>query len=169
MYQRGEYQTTIAAELGVSRQTVAMDLVLLERRWREANIESVNDYKLRELAKIDQLEKEYRDAWEKSGGVHKKETTIETTGENSALTEKTESEDLVGNPAFLRGIEWCVEKRIQILGIAAPVKSEIKIENDYSKLSQSELEAKALSLIGQSGVGGGYTGVREETATNEVA
>ena len=169
MYQRGEYQTTIAAELGVSRQTIAMDLVLLERRWREANIESITEAKTKDLAKIDQLEKEYRDAWEKSSGIHKKETSIETTGEVSSLTEKVESEELVGNPAFLRGIEWCIEQRKQILGYAAPVKSEINVTTDLSKLSEEELKAKARSLIGQSGVGGSSEGTGTPGTVNGVA
>lgn len=169
LYITGMYQTDIAKQLGVSRQQIAYDLILLERRWRESNLESVNDYKLKELAKIDQLEKEYRDAWEKSSGIHKKETTIETTGENSSLTEKVESQELVGDPAFLRGIEWCVDARTKILGIAAPVKSEINVTTDLTKLSEAELKAKARGLLDQSGVSGSGSGTGTPGTINEVA
>ena len=64
LYLTGVTQTDIAARLGVSQQQISYDLKALQKRWLAASLAHVDDAKARELAKIDQLEREYWKAWE---------------------------------------------------------------------------------------------------------
>jgi DNA-binding Lrp family transcriptional regulator len=135
LYLKGELQGDIAESLGLSQSTVSRALKSLQEDWRASALIDINEAKARELAKIDALEMEYWSAWKRSQEDAESETTkMQGTppkqGDANPAPAKLETqkkrEGQSGNPAFLRGIEWCINKRCEILGVNAPVKSEVE-------------------------------------------
>jgi len=132
MYLRGDLQADIAAELKLSQSTVSNDLATLQNEWRQSSLIDINDRKAYELARVDDLEREYWSAWKRSQEdaeiriVVKKGVDVEKEGKTKSRitpikdTKRTEGQS--GNPAFLRGIEWCINKRCELLGLDAPKK-----------------------------------------------
>jgi transcriptional regulator with XRE-family HTH domain len=128
MYLQGETQADIAASVGLSQPTVSRILQSLQAEWRDAAIIDISEAKARELAKIDTLELEYWTAWKRSQEDAESEITKLQGGSTDApskLEKQTRREGQSGNPAFLAGIQWCINKRCEILGVNAPIKQEI--------------------------------------------
>lgn len=132
LYLKGRIQADIAQEIGVSQQTISNDLKALHREWLDSALVDFNEAKAQELAKIDRLEREYWQAWERS--CEDAETVTEKArasrgAEKPDSVEKTkQAKGQAGDPRFLAGIQWCIERRCKILGIDAPNK--IGFEND---------------------------------------
>jgi hypothetical protein len=90
-----------------------------------------------ELEKINVLELEYWNVWEKSKADRKKKsikkkTTVASksiTDRKLPVEETTEYNDTemvnMGDPRYLTGIQWCIEQRCKLLGIGAPTKVEM--------------------------------------------
>lgn len=123
MYLKGATQMAIAAELGISQATVSNDLKHIQAEWQAANIADIDRRKREELAKIDALELEYWDAWARSCENAEVETTkmVGSSPEKPDRAEKTKRvEGQAGDPRFLAGVQWCIERRCKLLGIDAP-------------------------------------------------
>jgi len=122
LYLKGWFQADIAKEFGVTQQQISHDLKVIYRLWRQSSIRDFDEIKQRELIKIDNLEKEYWNAWEKSKEDYEK---TRKKYQDKQLKE-LQKEDMVlsGDPRFLSGVQWCINKRCEILGINAPVKTE---------------------------------------------
>ena len=122
-YIRGETQAVIAADIGVSQRTISSDIKEIMKRWRKDTAFDLDDMKNRELVKINNLEMTYWEAWQQS--CEDAETlTARTTPRGAEKTKQLKGQS--GNPSFLSGVQWCINKRCEILGINAPVKSEVK-------------------------------------------
>jgi hypothetical protein len=127
LYLRGLTQMEIAQRLNVSRQQIGYDLKLLQQRWQESALADFNAKKAAELAKMDELERTYWEAWERSCQF-REVTTQERTqgGEGQAgdgrLKAGVRKEQRDGNAEFLKGIERCIEMRCKIIGAFAAVK-----------------------------------------------
>ncbi len=127
---QGYTQTQIAEQLSLSRQQIGYDIKTLEKRWQETANEAVEVHKAREVAKMDNLERTYWDAWWQSLG----ETIVTTTtDESGGLNKKGEPadpkqkktvrvEDLNGDPRYLQGALDCSKARREILGLNAPTE-----------------------------------------------
>ncbi len=141
MYLRGVYQSEIASRLGVDQATISRDLSQLRKEWLDRSINHIDQRKAIELAKIDRLELEYWNAWDRSKenaevevteqiGSRKKpkkegeEGDFAITPERLKKYKKTEGQS--GNPAFLAGVGWCIDKRCEILGLDAPKNIDVK-------------------------------------------
>ena len=130
LYLKGMYQTDIAEKLGLSQPTVSRDIQVLIDEWKVERVYDINEAKARELAKVDNLELEYWDAWRRSQENAEKQTVKQkgaiVDGKKKVVpiegTKITEGQ--VGDPRFLTGIQWCIERRCLILGVDAPKKSE---------------------------------------------
>jgi predicted transcriptional regulator len=150
MYIRGKTQYEIASELGISQSQVNYDLKAIQAQWRESTTMNLDEAKAKELARLDELEREFWAAWEASKGER---TQARQEKNNSGATVKASmmKEQRDGNPAFLNGVLSCIDRRCKLLGLDAPTKSEltgkdggpIRTENtqkpDLSKLSLDEL------------------------------
>jgi len=133
MYLQGMLQAEIAEELGVSQSTVSRDLSYIQKQWQQERINNVDERKRIELAKIDNLELEYWEAWkhslenaevqtvEKQGIIHDKDGKII----GSRVKQIDRQEGQAGDPRFLQGIQWCIEKRCELLGLDAPKKTDL--------------------------------------------
>ena len=132
LYLKGWLQAEIAEELHLSQPTVSNDLKAIQKEWLKSTLQDFDKLKARELAKIDNLELVYWEAWERSKD-NKKSKTIklnprrgQTRATNENITEiKTKDEDLIGDPRFLSGVQWCIDRRCKLLGIDAPEKHEL--------------------------------------------
>jgi len=132
-YLRGDTQNTIAISLEVDQATVSRDLTALRKAWMQSALVDINEAKARELAKVDNLELTYWAAWERSlenaevqtvekqGVIHDKDGKV--VGSRVKQTDRQEGQS--GNPAFLKGVEWCINKRCELLGLDAPKKQDI--------------------------------------------
>src|SRR3990172_1391135 len=103
MYLRGETQQAIAEHLNgkyyladpLSRQQIAYDLKAIQGRWLKSSLINFTAARARELAKIDNLERTYWDAWERSKLSARKRVKKDTPkGDVLELT----TELRVGNP-----------------------------------------------------------------------
>jgi len=131
MYLRGWSQAEIAEELKLSVPTISRDLAKLQDAWVKSSLVDYDKAKGKELAKIDQLECEYWDAWLQSREDKETETqkaiAVGKTKEDMLPFRKEATkreEGQTGDPRFLTGVQWCINKRCEILGLDAPVKSD---------------------------------------------
>jgi hypothetical protein len=127
LYLRGLTQLEIAQRLNVSRQQIGYDLKVLQRRWQESALADFNAKKAAELAKMDELERTFWEAWERSCQAREVTTQERTQGgegqaEEARLKAGVRKEQRDGNPEFLRGVERCIEMRCKITGAFAALK-----------------------------------------------
>lgn len=129
MYLRGKTQADIADALGVTQQQISYDLKAIQQQWREDTTIDLDEAKQRELARIDLLEREYWDAWERSCDEFKVKT-IRAKGANAedaknSAEQTMRTEPRNGDPRFLAGVQWCISERSKLLGIYAPTRQEV--------------------------------------------
>lgn len=126
LYLHGKTQWEIAAEFGVNQSVISRDLKALLSEWLKASLVDIDELKARELMKIDHLELEYITAWDRSKG-RKEITSTERTDAGNVQKGKAiiKHEERDGNPAFLQGIQWCIDKRCKLLGLDAPTQAKM--------------------------------------------
>lgn len=156
MYLKGETQHDIAAYLeerrdyNYNRSKVANDIQRLRETWEQSALMDFHRRRAQELAKIDLLEQEYWEAWEESREPYQERTVEgepaaneELNGHPGALdvdeVSYTRKEPKSGNPQFLRGIQWCINKRCELLGLDAPDRT-MTMEVDFNELTDEQLE-----------------------------
>jgi len=119
-YLQGWLQVDIADELGIDQSTVSRDLKAIQATWLKSTLIDFSKVKAREIAKIDRLEREYWQAWQES-----KEEKVTTATEETASKDgkrgkaQIRREERSGDPRYLAGVQWCIEKRCKILGLDA--------------------------------------------------
>lgn len=145
MYLQGWTQAEIADHLNkdperdytLTQQMISYDLLRLQKAWRDSALVDIDEVKANELAKVDRLEREYWRGWERScedaetvtqktRGVVKKYRNDDGVfvSERPAEVDKT-SKGQAGDPRFLNGVEWCIERRCKIFGVDAPTRREL--------------------------------------------
>ena len=123
LYLQGITQAEIGQGIGVSQQQISYDLKVLRKRWLQSSIVNIDEAKARELARVDHLEREYWEAWEKSKNPHKTTASKKVNGEQ---VEKTiQGETGTGDPRYLSGVQWCINKRCEVLGLDAPSRTDV--------------------------------------------
>jgi len=137
LYAKGQSQAAIAEKLGLSRQQISFDLKKIQQRWRDASLRDFDERKAEELAKIDHLEREYWSAWADSKGTHKVTSVKSKRGPRTIREISVHSEDQVGDPRFLQGVERCIEQRCKIFGVYAPLKIDVR---EVDEMLANEIE-----------------------------
>jgi hypothetical protein len=131
LYLQGWLQADIAGFLGISQSTVSNDLKALQAEWLRSALLDFDEAKAREIAKIDRLEREYWAAWERSREdaetVRQEGSRKGEGGEGLPPVDKVVKtrKGQAGDPRFLQGVQWCIDKRCKILGVDAPQKIEV--------------------------------------------
>lgn len=138
----------------LSQRMISYDLKKLQEAWRASALIDIDEAKARALAKVDRLEREYWTAWERS----RKDSVIITQagkkpaeGEMSApdrVTRITKPQE--GNPRFLAGVQWCIERRCKIIGVDEPTRVDALLGSiDLSQLTDAQINrlAEGESLI----------------------
>ena len=122
-YCQGVRQCDIAVKLGVDPSQIAYDLRILMGRWQKASTAKIDQWKATELERINNLEREYWDAWQASIESGVKVSKERKVG-NEVVTVKQEVTKASGDPRFLSGVQWCIERRCKLLGLDEPDKHE---------------------------------------------
>lgn len=126
LYLEGKLQADIAEVVGISQSTVSNDLRAIQREWLESSLVDFNEAKAREIAKIDKLEREYWAAWRRSCEDAEIETSKSAVAGDKKRAEATKTtKGQSGDPRFLSGVQWCIERRCKLLGIDAPQRHEL--------------------------------------------
>jgi predicted transcriptional regulator len=164
LYLSGKSQAHIASELGLTQQMVSYDLSELRRSWTDRAVNALEAARAEELAKIDNLEREYWDAWQssKKEGV---ETSVENTTGDKAITkagQRKKGRD--GNPAFLQGVQWCIDRRCKLQGLDEIRETDMTIRWDMMSDDELAARAKSLGLVTPLLLGEGTSGVDRPTA-----
>ncbi|MGG6266214.1 hypothetical protein ACQ4M3_05165 [Leptolyngbya sp. AN03gr2] len=122
-YLMGETQTAIAADLGVTQQTISDDLKLIRKRWRKSAIRDFDEAIALELAKIDLVESELWQQWERSKKPRRTKRDEEGTGDRGASVKTVTIESSgLGDPRYLEGVMKCIDRRCRLLGLDAELK-----------------------------------------------
>lgn len=130
MYLQGQGYGAIAAQLNLGIDTVRKDLQAIQRQWLESANIDFDQMRAEQLAKIDAVESEMWQAWEKSKTAVKRTTTRQVEGGDGAkgrLEAGIITYEREGNIAFLNGILGCIEQRCKLLGLNAPDPSSINM------------------------------------------
>lgn len=122
MYLSGRTQSDIGNTLGLTQQTISNDLKALQKRWVESSLRDFDDLRAEQLAKIDKIEAHYWAAWDRSRTERKRNKVGRKTGDTNTDSVETATEGRDGNPAFLMGVERCIDRRCKLLGLDAPTK-----------------------------------------------
>lgn len=135
MYLSGRTQADIGNILGLTQQTISNDLKALQQRWLESSVRDFDELRAEQLAKIDRLEAEYWAAWDRSKRPKtrkgkKSKTTSGPLGDSDESSVVVEERD--GNPAWLAGVDKCIERRCKLLGLDAPTKADLNINQTFA-------------------------------------
>jgi len=140
LYLQGKIQAEIAVELKLSQSTISRELKLLQGEWKQERVYDINEAKARELAKLDNLELEYWEAWKRS--QKNSITNIDSTGP-LGRTKTMKDENQFGDSRFLDGVMDCIKQRCAILGVEAPKKissdPQANINIDWDELSPDQI------------------------------
>lgn len=119
LYLKGWGQVAIAGQLGVRQSTVCDDLKQLCKAWRQSSIRDFDAMRDIELEKLNQVEREAWDGFERSKQPHQSATT---DGQAGAQKARRTVRNQYGDPRYLSVILDCIQARRELLGIDAPVK-----------------------------------------------
>jgi hypothetical protein len=129
MYLQGLGQWEIGRRLEVTQQCIAKDVLALEKEWLASALVDIDTAKAKELARIDRLERVAWRAWRRSCRRKERATTRmerkldEDAHQAKAITSKaTEARD--GDPGYLKCVEWCINKRCELLKLNPPQRLE---------------------------------------------
>lgn len=136
----------------VSHITVRADIKNMLKDFRRERNDMIEYNLTIELEKINVLELEYWQGWEKSktDKWHKSIKRRESSGNKSNIyTEQSKTEMVnMGDPRYLEGVQWCIATRCKLLGIEAPKRVDVttageKIEfKGFNFLPYTKLERK---------------------------
>lgn len=122
----------------LSRQMISRDIERIRQMWREKATEAYDDRKMRELEKVERVEREAWTAFErsqqeetyKSSTRHELEVGQDEGGKalsDGRTTKTVAMRSQTGDPRFLDIVMRCIEKRCEILGLDAPKKVEADV------------------------------------------
>ena len=126
LYLRGRNQQEIADELGFTRKTVWDDIKEIRKEWQTQRLDDTEALINRELARLDHLEAEAFDAWERSKQDAEQETVTDDPEKGQITKHVTTGQ--TGDPQYLAIILKCCERRCRLLGLDAPAKTESKVD-----------------------------------------
>src|SRR5215470_6362585 len=120
MYLQGMKQWEIGRQLNVTQQCIAKDIQALEKEWLASAVVDIDAAKAKELARIDRLERVAWRAWQRSCKRKERASTrLEKKADEDARQGKTvtskHTELRDGNPEYLKRVEWCINKRCELL------------------------------------------------------
>lgn len=122
LYSEGKRQFEIADELGVSDVTVSTDLEFVFNEWKILAARKIDVMKSEKLIEINNLKRWCWDSFKRSIEERKKTMTKVKTGEKGqsdvkGIEQSNMKEESLGDPRYLAGVQWCIEKEIELLAI----------------------------------------------------
>ena len=120
-YLRGQTQWEIARAFEVTQKTISLDLKAIQAEWLAQAVLDRGEWTARELARIDEVERQAWNAWTKS--QENTEILRDKRRGDKSETEKV-SKGQAGDPRFLEVVIKCVAKRCELLGLDAKKESD---------------------------------------------
>lgn len=150
LYLMGWRQVDIAERMGVSQQQISLDLKAVQAEWLASSVRDFDEARAQELAKVDQLEMTYWQTWERSLEAFKSKTVKakgikQDVGTYKDAEQTTRTEERNGDPRYLQGVQWCIDRRCKLLGLDAPQEHNVKYED--AGLTDAERANKILALL----------------------
>jgi hypothetical protein len=143
LYLQGWTQCQIAEHVSVDQTTVSDDLQKIRAEWRGSMVRDFDEAKDLELRKIDRIEREAWAAWERS---KKPAQSATTSDEPNQRRTRRHVKNQYGDPRFLEQVHKCVSARRALLGLDAPVRTEIET-NEFSSLERRDRIVTVLAAI----------------------
>lgn len=119
----------------ITKQMVYWDMQQLLIEWKRERMENIDDYVTQELRKLDKMEVELWEAWERSKTGKLREKNRQNAKPRKVLEdgdnpeyygyEETTTETSAGNPRFLDLLLNVQQRRAKMLGFDAPIKVDI--------------------------------------------
>jgi len=141
----------IAKDLNIPLPTVISDIKVIVKRWKE----EVPDFTLmrgQQLDRLNLMEKELWNAWEKSKEQAGKSTLTIRNGQNPTGRIETSIDETPGDVKYVEQIMKTVQERNKLLGMyaATKIQSEVTVKRDDSAIREEVLniieEARKRSL-----------------------
>jgi hypothetical protein len=154
LYLKGWLQVDIAEAVGVDQSTVSRDIMALIEEWKADAKSDIDAFIAHELARISLLEDTYWQAWQRSTENKEVEASKVIEGKDGQRMEaQTRSEGQAGDPRFLQGVQWCIERRCKLLGLDEPerFKGEIKVDDTLTDDQRAARIAAILAKAQQRG------------------
>jgi len=127
-YLQGETQAAIGRALGLTQQMISYDLARIREQWRAAAVRDIDELQAHELAKIDQLEVTYWQAWQRSledSTTRTQYVEADKAGKPTPARAAVRTEQGTGDPRWLAGVQWCIERRCKLLGLDKPQRVDV--------------------------------------------
>lgn len=150
----GKTPEQVAVLLNLDLADVKDIIAEIDVEWRDESKELVRKVRGIVVDELFDLLGEYREAWEKSKEPRKISSTKLSDGTASKKREiSNRTEERLGNPAFLQGVERVLAQVSDLMGLNAPQKLEHTGQDgkpliDLGGLSTDQLVALAKSLEG---------------------
>lgn len=153
-YLSGKSQWEIAKELNVNQSTIQADIEHIRSRWKIESLQSMDDFKSKELAKLDELERKATEEYLRSRRNAKIVTRYNESGMVDKEGKRVVIEGRIGDAKFLQQIAWCIEMRCKIMGVLKDVKNvnvsllslnweDISTDNGANTINNQILELEA--------------------------
>lgn len=149
LYLQGTPQLSIAQKLGISQATVCRDLRALHNQWRTSQIRDFDQVAAVELKKLDRLEYESWQAWERSKQPQES-TTVSQDGSTKRAQKVVKQQP--GDPRYLELIHKCIAARRALLGLDKPTRIA-PTSPDGEKAYGAHLMHELLKLAEQTSAG----------------
>jgi hypothetical protein len=161
LYLKAIGPSAIAKEIGVSTQQAINYVKMLERRWRESSMRDFDAARALELAKLDNLEMTYWDAWERScQDATQTQTivvpTLDADGHEKPTRKRQTIRKIenVGDARYLDGVFKCIDRRIKLMGLDAAERHIVEARAGAEDGLKQRLEKYAVvfgaAIIGDS-------------------
>lgn len=150
MYSQKKSHKEIAKFVGISRPRVSQILRDIRAAWRETYMDSFNVVINEQLAKIDAIEAELWEGWERSKQfrrsiINKKgEERGEWTDVKQQEFQVNRDNDLAeppGDPKFLAQVQSCIDQRAKLLGLYASEVRQKEKQDKKNKMMEEMVEA----------------------------
>lgn len=156
---------------------VYWDMQQLLIEWKRERMENIDDYVTQELRKLDKMEVELWEAWERSKTGKLREKNRQNAKPRKVLEdgdnpeyygyEETTTETSAGNPKFLDLLLNVQQRRAKMLGFDAPIKVDIpglkeNLNNDAPKYDVTVIPQDLLFAVADKLQSAEYKRVLEE-------
>lgn len=140
LYAQSRTQLEIGELLGVSQATISQDLRQLDREWREAAAQNIEQLRQADLKKLANIEREACLAWERS---QKPQQAADIRGNGAGNKTRKRLKYQYGDPRFLAIRCQCIAQRRALIGLDAPTKvapASAEPESPYRQATLPEVE-----------------------------
>lgn len=127
-----EYNREKGLDYEVTYKTVFMDINQVLIDWKKERFDEIDNYIQLELKKLDKMEVELWNAWDKSKSGKRKTKIVGGLIKDGAISggnlDNRQLEDTNGDPRYLDLLLKVQERRAKLLGYNAPVKMDVYSE-----------------------------------------